>query len=415
MSHINPLIYRLSVKSFANVPSIVPAPGMPTWDEELGNIARPERSDGRSSVVSQDLNSNASGSDRRIIARNEPCFITKSISYAHDQAHWVNAVRKDSRRKWDIEAHLRQLGIVGYTFDLDHPSNLCHLDPFIHRSLDMYAFVAVTASLETLDVLINLIKNENNARENIFRTSGIFPQRHFDFNADCFSNPTYELVVLHPEHFLPAGRQLTIYSTQTLSHKSYVVATDRKDRRLREYPGDSSCPPLPPFTFNYTRDNQTAPNPFLIILNAEIKFRRYRRQLAVNPPKDPLPPHVLQLIDRTIELVELIYWLPPGQRHPAFRELERPRGPVLYREPESEGDDDVSEPGEGISQRKRKRDRTPPPEISSGAQMTYGRALISGDNFEYDSDDERVLEELGSGCTNPKDMVYAWQKTIESH
>jgi hypothetical protein len=47
-------------------------------------------------------------------------------------------------------------------------------------------------------------------------------------------------------------------------------------------------------------------NPFLVILNAEIKFRRYIRQ----GHHTRLSPDVQQLMEKTCELVQLIYWQP---------------------------------------------------------------------------------------------------------
>jgi len=44
-------------------------------------------------------------------------------------------------------------------------------------------------------------------------------------------------------------------------------------------------------------------NPFLVILNAEIKFRR----LLTENPRPELPDGVMELINKTIYLVELIY------------------------------------------------------------------------------------------------------------
>jgi hypothetical protein len=68
---------------------------------------------------------------------------------------------------------------------------------------------------------------------------------------------------------------------------------------------------LPPFHHSFQdRNAATSLNIFLVILNADIKFRRYFEMVAVDPPKAPLPNDVLALMKRTMELVDLLYWKP---------------------------------------------------------------------------------------------------------
>jgi hypothetical protein len=81
----------------------------------------------------------------------------------------------------------------------------------------------------------------------------------------------YELVVLHPEHFLPKGSDLTVYTevNGSLSGQSYVIG---HDGTLRESPGMQDSPRLPTFSFDADRSQSVPPNAFLVLLNAEIKF-----------------------------------------------------------------------------------------------------------------------------------------------
>jgi len=51
-------------------------------------------------------------------------------------------------------------------------------------------------------------------------------------------------------------------------------------------------------------------NVFLVILNAEMKFRQYLHTIGQQPPATPLPVDVLNLMDRTVHLVNLLYWRP---------------------------------------------------------------------------------------------------------
>jgi hypothetical protein len=85
-------------------------------------------------------------------------------------------------------------------------------------------------------------------------------------------------VALRPEHMLPDGKVLVAYSRDAnglvVSHKTYVPGPYHT---LRESPGDLTCSRFPPFSFDYLRTRGHL-NPFLVILNAQIKFRRYLRQ-----------------------------------------------------------------------------------------------------------------------------------------
>jgi hypothetical protein len=98
---------------------------------------------------------------------------------------------------------------------------------------------------------------------------------------------------------------LTFYNrvNDTIRKKYYVVGPDRV---LREDPGTVDSPRLPPFTFDARGGDALNLNPFLVILNAEIKFRRYIRQ----GHHTRLSPDVQQLMEKTCELVQLIYWKP---------------------------------------------------------------------------------------------------------
>jgi len=178
----------------------------------------------------------------------------------------------------------------------------------------------------------------------------------FQYGAACFKNPVYELVALEPEHFLAYGAAMNVYDHKSNTFKSYVASPDRK---LREFPGNSSCLSLPAFTFVSERPPGSVLNPFLVVLNAEIKFRRYRRQSQSEPPSIPLPDDVQQLIDLTIELVELLYWKP-------VRAATKDRGPEVVR-------------------RRHPRRLLPWPEDADlETRMTIGQATLAG-HSEYPS------------------------------
>ncbi|KAF8800316.1 hypothetical protein BYT27DRAFT_7148643 [Phlegmacium glaucopus] len=313
---------RLSAKPFANVVGMVGLPDI---------IHPPSPSMGPSPVAS------TSSESGHILGQDEPCFVTKTIRrYTHKQMYWVGAVKMDKDHKADVESLLKGLGVVYHAFHLEDPTNVANFDLVIHNAMNpYYAFIAFTTSLDTLDGLISTIQCNNDARQQIFDSYGMHYPCIVDC-ADCFLDPTYELVALHPEHFLPPGRHLSIYDHSTTSWKSYVVASDRMLRETQ----DPSSPSLPAFSHSPACAPPT--NPFLVILNAYIKFQRYNR---IQPAPPPLPPHVVQLMTKTNILVSLLYWTPeirPNTKGAQIHELN-----VKYRQqnqvPDAEMDEWSSE------------------------------------------------------------------------
>ena len=83
----------------------------------------------------------------RTIERSEPCFVSKTSAYTHQQAHWINAIRgRQPKHEVEInavvsplpapsvskftfilqESFLRSQGIVESSFMLDDASNLAN-------------------------------------------------------------------------------------------------------------------------------------------------------------------------------------------------------------------------------------------------------------------------------------------------
>jgi hypothetical protein len=179
------------------------------------------------------------------------------------------------------------------------------------------------------------------------------------FTAPCFDNPQYELVALHPEHFLPKGCPLLVYDHETRTYKNYVAA---RDRCLRETV-DPSSHRLPPFRHRAVSGASSKPDVYLVALNAEIKFRRYLKMVEATPPPTPLPDHVLSLIHRTIELVRLIYWQPTPTKGS--------KGERVLAQQKLAGE-------EVPSNRRRARKFQWPDDWDLEARMAYGRALMGG-------------------------------------
>lgn len=126
------------------------------------------------------------------------------------------------------------------------------------------------------------------------------------FDSPSFTNPEYELVALHPEHFLPYGNILSVFHSADSTPTNYVSA---RDQRLRMSSSPNS--PLPAF-HDITERSSTMErlNIFLVILNAEIKFHWYLHMISQTLQKKPLPADVFNLMKLTVELVHQLYWIP---------------------------------------------------------------------------------------------------------
>jgi len=97
MSAVLPNKPRLTTSySFSKVPAVE------SWNTP--EITPAPHSNGAESVRSLSTTSRA-----RNIDREEPCFVTKSVSFTHERAHWVNAVRNDLITKGQVVRTLSSL------------------------------------------------------------------------------------------------------------------------------------------------------------------------------------------------------------------------------------------------------------------------------------------------------------------
>jgi hypothetical protein len=162
------------------------------------------------------------------------------------------------------------------------------------------------------------------------------------------------------------------------------------DRSLREAHQTNSLR-FPPFRHqSLGRNGPMQLNVFLVILNAEIKFRRYLEMIRQDPPT-PLPNDVLTLIHRTVELVELVYWRPvptKGSHGEAImvKRLARMRHPdngtgtdhAKSIERRSNEEREVQEDETILTLPRRRRKLVLPADMDLQSRMAYGRALMSG-------------------------------------
>ena len=56
----------------------------------------------------------------------------------------------------------------------------CTVEGFVHAALDQYAFIAITASLSTLNALIEMVQSDNDRRQLAMNDTGIDIRRSLD-------------------------------------------------------------------------------------------------------------------------------------------------------------------------------------------------------------------------------------------
>ena len=231
---------------------------------------------------------------------------------------------------------------------------------------------------------------------------------------------------MHPQHFLPHGTVLLVNfdgNDGNRSHKMYRVASDGALRTGQENTADR----LPSLAGPQDRAPADNLNPFLVAINADMAFRRFKR----NPV--PLCADYEELVDLTIKLADKIYFQPLVDQ--IEDEIEKIRSgrivavecaketqtqEEVHMEDEStteKADDDEEKP---ITNKEAARfSRTgrlvkkPGPGASHEETIDYFQYLMSGRGMfffsigfscsltfgvldhELTSDDEELLEELG--------------------
>ncbi|KAJ3502972.1 hypothetical protein NLJ89_g8640 [Agrocybe chaxingu] len=261
---------------------------------------------GDASVASTTPSCTTSEKEERLhISADEPCFITRKPGYALQKAHWINAVRKNPPEKVAVERFLNGLSVVRREFSLNSASNLTPLDPTLHYTMDKLGFFAVTCSKVTLKAMIEVVDAENK----IFDEDPMGYTRYFKIEKEPFSNAEYEMVVLHPDHFLPIGSTLAMHTQDPnnparLVGKLYMASADGA---LRETSNDHS-PRFPAFRPTCRLEQKHCLNPFLVVLNAAMAFRRYMKTTFQRPA--PLCTDYRDLVDLTLALADKIYHKP---------------------------------------------------------------------------------------------------------
>ncbi|OBZ70775.1 hypothetical protein A0H81_09044 [Grifola frondosa] len=163
-------------------------------------------------------------------------------------------------KKSKVEYYVvEQLKIVHPGFNLDEPTNTIYLQPSLHMHLD-YGTWAITGSRETLQALIKLFETVNNYWQHDITRTGpqaerlhVIPELYRGFPAVQF-----DIVLLHPNLFLPLGRSLEIrddfhgHTSGTLrqppSYSAWAVV-DKELRKLHQSSAGRQCSQYLPLRF----------------------------------------------------------------------------------------------------------------------------------------------------------------------
>jgi len=259
--------------------------------------------------------------------------------------------------------------------------------------MNEFEMFAITCSMASLDALIELINTENqNVQKGTDEGSNV--SRTINFTKPPISNACYELVILDSKHFLPDGSSLTRYiradDGKVLRKQDYAIDNQGI---LCEVPADGTSPRFPPFNFTFKRS--VSWNPFLVVLSAEIKFRRFNK-LSQRPNLDA---RYEQLIEKTIKLVDLIYEKPVVRLNTPFANyftsyamgVDRDRLGNEFGYHRHDPEDEDNNPTIRSTDQGRVVKRLP---SAAQGRKEYWQDLLSGHDLELDDKDEGFLEEM---------------------
>jgi hypothetical protein len=190
------------------------------------------------------------------------------------------------------------------------------VDSSLHVALDKYEFIALTVSLETGKKLLKFLEDDFVKRQRMMDLYGELQSRVFDVSScvvrfciecanmlqsDPITGAEFQLVLLHPYQLLPY--QLPLHRRgPSGTWESYIVTNDGL-LRATLHPGNTDAEEFPKFTFQSSRLPAETLNPWFVIMNAGIKFDRFRDNFGL----DTLHSSMAEIAKQTLEIVDLIY------------------------------------------------------------------------------------------------------------
>ncbi|KZP14886.1 hypothetical protein FIBSPDRAFT_1048538 [Athelia psychrophila] len=238
-------------------------------------------------------------------------FLTRRLTLTSEKGHLINAVRYDKNLAAQVAKSLVDTGIVPVelysSFHLEHPSNLICIADGLHPLFDTYGVYAYLPSDASMDALLTVIKNRNEAwQRGIDELNPSISGQIRDFigwmPSDVWSELTYEIALLLPEHFLPFEQELLIRDLTT-PHISYI-RTKVVDKELRIIPTQPDAEPIiyPPFPHSTQRSGSDRVNPFFVCINASDKYEHHCLKYGTGT----MSPRVDALLQKAVMIVELV-------------------------------------------------------------------------------------------------------------
>ncbi|EIM80224.1 uncharacterized protein STEHIDRAFT_135501 [Stereum hirsutum FP-91666 SS1] len=290
--------------------------------------------------------------DRARFADDPGCFLTGFSCLSLEAAHLVNT----------LHFLTSVLAIVRRTrdFTLESLENMVLLYPPYHRHLDLYATYSITLCKDSLQEVIEILREANLEWDRLVALPApsslrdipvriLSPARphqaqFYKFRSGAKSalvHMKFDLILLHPALFLPRGQHLVALKThEPPTYADWAVI----DRELRERNSPSDSAPYPPFS--YTSRKRTT-----------LDYLRYHEQKYAF---DDLTDRQLELAQLTLEAYDLVLYrpsafvveplptavpsMPPLPRQIAASHQVSSNGASIYQDDE-ERSDSVSETG----------------------------------------------------------------------
>ena len=188
--------------------------------------------------------------------------------------------------------------------------------------MDKYDIFAITVSLDYGTYILDFLTDDLANRQSAMNETGRSPPRNFQasrippllamslMSAQYFPSTEFQFVVLHPDQLLPHGSTLLRRNSDD-SYTPYKISSDQ----LRQADSSSilssdrpsiTAPPFPPFLHQTTRSLLQTLNIYLVLLNAEVKFQRFAKNIGL----DKLHPDMRAIAEQTIRIVDLMYSQP---------------------------------------------------------------------------------------------------------
>ncbi|KAJ7669393.1 hypothetical protein DFH06DRAFT_182760 [Mycena polygramma] len=197
------------------------------------------------------------------LPREEGCIITQSINYVRIRCS-CSGKGQQERLITLLECELKVIpdALMLSGFDLEHASNRAWLTPFVHKHHDIYASIAIAPSLPDLVALEASFSADNQHRQVVINRADPGRRAYDDIMKDTTLTDRFELVVLHPAHFLIKDETLKIY------RDGMGVDYRASPEGILKDPQDV---PLAP-----RADASSKPYPVLVNFAAATRFRRFR-------------------------------------------------------------------------------------------------------------------------------------------